>query len=186
MRCRTETIPPIASFCFQMSSLDISKAGNSLWLVKVPKYVADKWDSAPGCLEVGKIKVTNTPGRKPEISLNLSEAVLCLEGDKNKEPIPKSFKLDVSQFTGQTMGALSEQKVPYNADAVVQESDKLVIQGKISQKLECRPIGDKVINIIVIFTYNILIDCCFLDLYGFEKRSHKESSHPHKTSAKVR
>lgn len=127
-----------------MSSLDISKAGNALWLVKVPKYVADKWDSAPGSLEVGKIKVTNTPGKRPEISLNLSEAVLCLDDEKN-EPIPKSFKLDVSHFTGQTMGVLSEQRMPYNPEAVVQESDKLAVQGKISQKLECRPIGDKVI-----------------------------------------
>jgi transcription initiation factor TFIIF subunit beta len=129
-----------------MSSLDISKAGNALWLVKVPKYIADKWDSAPNSLEVGKIKVTNTPGKRPDISLNLSEAVLCLENDKNTEPIPKSFKLDVSHFTGQTMGVLSEHRVPYNPDAVVQETDKLAIQGKISQKLECRPISDQVID----------------------------------------
>lgn len=132
-------------------SLDISKAGSSLWLVKVPKYVADKWDNAPGSLEVGKIKVTNTPGKRPDISLNLSEAVLCLEGEKNSEPIPKSFKLDVSQFAGQTMGVLSEQRMPFNPDAVVQEGDKLAIQGKISQKLECRPIGDKVISTLVLF-----------------------------------
>lgn len=133
------------------SSLDISKAGNSLWLVKVPKYVADKWDNAPGSLEVGKIKVTNTPGKRPEISLNLSEAVLCLESEKNSEPIPKSFKLDVSQFAGQTMGVLSEHRTPFNPDAVVQEGDKLAIQGKISQKLECRPIGDKVYNMLLLF-----------------------------------
>lgn len=129
--------------------LDISKAGNSLWLVKVPKYVADKWDSCPSSLEVGKIKVVNTPGKKPEISLNLSEALLCLENEKDKEPIPKSFKLDASQFAGQTIGVLSEHKVPYNPDAVVQEPDKLAILGKISQKLECRPIGDQVIRIIL-------------------------------------
>lgn len=145
-----------------MSSLDISKAGNALWLVKVPKYIADKWDSAPSSLEVGKIKVTNTPGKRPDISLNLSEAVLCLESDKSTEPIPKSFKLDVSQFTGQTMGVLSEQRVPYNPDAVVQETDKLAIQGKISQKLECRPIGDQVID-----TFFFLIECFFFFLRYF-------------------
>lgn len=133
------------------SSLDISKAGNALWLVKVPKYIADKWDNAPSSLEVGKIKVINTPGKKPDISLHLSEAVLCLENEKNSEPIPKSFKLDVSHFTGQTMGVLSEHRVPFNPDAVVQESDKLAIQGKISQKLECRPIGDKVICMIFLY-----------------------------------
>lgn len=131
--------------------LDISKAGNALWLVKVPKYVADKWDNAPSSLEVGKIKVTNTPGKRPDITLQLSEAVLCLENEKNSEPIPKSFKLDVSQFAGQTMGVLSEHRTPYNPDAVVQEADKLAIIGKISQKLECRPIGDQVMRIILMF-----------------------------------
>ncbi|CAI6344852.1 unnamed protein product [Macrosiphum euphorbiae] len=126
-------------------SLDVSKAGNALWLVKVPKYVADKWDNAPGSLDVGKIKVTNTiPGKRPDISLHLSEAVLCLDGEKNNEPIPKSFKLDVSHFTSQTMVALSEHRMSYNPDAVVQETDRLAILGKISQKLECRPIGDQV------------------------------------------
>lgn len=142
-------------------SLDTSKAGNSLWLVKVPKYVADKWDNAPGSLEVGKIKVINTPGKRPDISLHLSEAVLCLEGEKNSEPIPKSFKLDVSQFTGQTMGVLSEHRVPYNPDAVVQEADKLAVQGKISQKLECRPISDQVIvKIFLCNAFNLLIENC--------------------------
>lgn len=140
----------------QMSSggspLDISKAGNALWLVKVPKYVADKWDNAPNSLEVGKIKVTNTPGKRPDISLHLSEAVLCLDGEKNSEPIPKSFKLDVSQFAGQTMGVLSEHRTPYNPDAVMQEPDKLAIVGKISQKLECRPIGDQVTGIVIILS----------------------------------
>ena len=129
-------------------SLDVSKAGNALWLVKVPKYVADKWDNAPGSLDMGKIKVTNTPGKRPDISLHLSEAILCLEGEKNNEPIPKSFKLDVSHFTSQTMVALSEHKMPYNPDAVIQETDRLAVLGKISQKLECRPTGDQVISII--------------------------------------
>lgn len=137
-------------------SLDMSKSGNALWLVKVPKYVADKWDNAPSSLEVGKIKVANTPGKRPDISLHLSEAVLCLDGEKNNEPIPKSFKLDVSHFSSQTMVALSEHRMSYNPDAVVQETDKLAIQGKISQKLECRPIGDKVSNQYIILYFMFL------------------------------
>lgn len=133
------------------SPVDISKAGNALWLVKVPKYIADKWDSTPNSLEVGKIKVINTPGKKLDISLYLSEAVLCVDGDgeKSNELIPKSFKLDISQFTGQTMGVLSEQTIPYTPDAIVQEPDKLAILGKISQKLECRPIGDQVNDMVI-------------------------------------
>lgn len=160
------------------NTLDVSNATTSLWLVKVPKYVADKWDNAPGSLEVGKIKVTKHTGKRPDISLHLSEAVLCLENEKNNEPIPKSFKLDVSHFSGQTMGVLSEFSMPYNPDAVVQETDKLCVEGKISQKLECRPIGDQVTTsecnllFMLYFTFNINF---YSGLHGFEKRSNKES-----------
>lgn len=129
------------------SSLDTTKALNPLWLVKVPKYIADKWDSAPGGLEVGKIKIVNIPGKKSDLSLHLSEALLCMDSEKNSEPIPKSFKLDSKPIPGQTMGVLSEQRMPYDSDAVVQEPDKLAMQGKIIKKLECRPIGDQVIII---------------------------------------
>ena len=28
--------------------LDLSNAGRGVWLVKVPKYIAERWESAPG------------------------------------------------------------------------------------------------------------------------------------------
>lgn len=169
-------------------SLDMSKAGNAIWLVKVPKYVADKWDNAPGSLDVGKIKVTNTPGKRPDISLHLSEAVLCLEGEKNNEPIPKSFKLDVSHFSSQTMVALSEHRMPYNPDAVVQETDRLAILGKISQKLECRPIGDQVIVKYYLYKFFVIMipQWLYSGLYGFKKTSYTKSTYSNQTSSKVR
>lgn len=38
--------------------LDLSNAGRGVWLVKVPKYIASKWEKAPGHLEVGKLKIS--------------------------------------------------------------------------------------------------------------------------------
>lgn len=38
--------------------LDLSNAGRGVWLVKVPKYIANKWEKAPGNVEVGKLKIT--------------------------------------------------------------------------------------------------------------------------------
>jgi TFIIF, beta subunit N-terminus len=32
--------------------LDLSNAGRGVWLVKVPKYVATRWEKAPGNIEV--------------------------------------------------------------------------------------------------------------------------------------
>lgn len=38
--------------------LDLSNANRGVWLVKVPKYVANRWEKAPNDMEVGKLKIT--------------------------------------------------------------------------------------------------------------------------------
>lgn len=38
--------------------LDLSNAGRGVWLVKVPKYIANRWEKAPGDIEVGKLKIS--------------------------------------------------------------------------------------------------------------------------------
>lgn len=38
--------------------LDLSNAKRGVWLVKVPKYVANRWEKAPSDMEVGKLKIT--------------------------------------------------------------------------------------------------------------------------------
>ena len=36
--------------------LDVSNAGRGVWLVKVPKFIADRWSKADPSSEVGKLK----------------------------------------------------------------------------------------------------------------------------------
>ena len=38
-------------------SVDVTRAGRGVWLVKVPKYIANRWDKAPSTLEAGKLKI---------------------------------------------------------------------------------------------------------------------------------
>lgn len=38
--------------------LDLGHADRGVWLVKVPKYIANKWDRAPGNIEVAKLRIT--------------------------------------------------------------------------------------------------------------------------------
>lgn len=84
--------------------LDLSNAGRGVWLVKVPKYIANKWEKAPGNIDVGKLKITRIPGQKTQVSLTLTDAVMALEP---LEKIPKDHRLDVSQVTKQTLGVFS-------------------------------------------------------------------------------
>ncbi|CAD1477577.1 unnamed protein product [Heterotrigona itama] len=86
--------------------LDLSNAGRGVWLVKVPKYIANKWEKAPGNIEVGKLKITKNPGQKAEVSLKLSEAVLALK-EAGEEEIPKQHRLDVTTVTKQMLGVFS-------------------------------------------------------------------------------
>lgn len=38
--------------------LDVVNANRGVWLVKVPKYMAQKWQSAKAMSEIGRLKIT--------------------------------------------------------------------------------------------------------------------------------
>ncbi|OWR50634.1 general transcription factor IIF subunit 2 [Danaus plexippus] len=120
--------------------LDLSNTGRGVWLVKVPKYIANKWDKASGDIEVGKLKISRVPGQRAQVQLSLSEAVLCLN-EPGEQALPKEHRLDVSNVTRQSLGVFSHA-VPSNTDTVVPESEKLYMEGRIVQKLECKPYAD--------------------------------------------
>ncbi|XP_073843116.1 transcription factor TFIIFbeta [Musca autumnalis] len=131
--------------------LDLSNAGRGVWLVKVPKYIAQKWEKAPSNMDVGKLRISKTPGQKAQVSLSLSQAVVKLDP---QEEIPTEHILDVSVVTKQTLGVFSHMVPPESAGSSgsskdtsssassTQGSEKLYMEGRIVQKLECRPIAD--------------------------------------------
>lgn len=86
--------------------LDLSNSGRGVWLVKVPKYIANKWEKAPGNIDVGKLKISRTPGQKTQVQLYLSEGVLCLK-EPGEQNIPKVHRLDVYNVTHQSLGVFS-------------------------------------------------------------------------------
>lgn len=92
--------------------LDLSNAGRGVWLVKVPKYIANKWEKASGTTEVGKLKISKQHGQKAQVSLTLSDAVINLDPH---ERIPKEHRLDVSVVTKQTLGVFSHMIRKWNA-----------------------------------------------------------------------
>lgn len=83
--------------------LDLSNAGRGVWLVKVPKYLASKWDKLSGS-DVGKLRISKQPGQKAQVSLLLDD---CVNKIDPEEPIPKHHHLDVTVVTKQTLGVFS-------------------------------------------------------------------------------
>lgn len=85
--------------------LDLSNTGRGVWLVKIPKYIANKWEMAPGPNgEVGKLKIVKQQHQKAQVMLSLSDAVINLDP---KKLIPREHRLDVSDVTKQTLGVFS-------------------------------------------------------------------------------
>ncbi|XP_037078085.1 general transcription factor IIF subunit 2-like [Pollicipes pollicipes] len=121
----------------QEHSVDCSNAARGVWLVKVPKYISERWQAAPGNIEVGRLKIVKASGQKPSVSFSLSEAVMAME----REPIPKEHRFAISNVGGQTLGVFS-LTTPSDSDAVVPEQETLAIEGKVIQRAECRPLGD--------------------------------------------
>lgn len=119
--------------------LDLSNAGRGVWLVKVPKYIANKWEKAPGNIEVGKLKISKQVGQKAQVSLTLSDAVISID---TGEDIPREHKLDVSVVTKQTLGVFSHSVPTTGREDAAPEGEKLFMEGRIVQRLECRPLGD--------------------------------------------
>ena len=47
----------MSSISHTEKDLDLANADRGVWLVKVPKYIANRWEKAPGDIEVGKLKI---------------------------------------------------------------------------------------------------------------------------------
>ncbi|KAJ1523775.1 hypothetical protein ONE63_001608 [Megalurothrips usitatus] len=120
--------------------LDLSNASRGVWLVKVPKYISQKWEKSAGNVEVGKLRISKSAGQKAAVTLALSDNLVAQDGGQST--IPKDHRLTVQIVERQTLGVFSHSS-PSNLDAVVPDSEKLCLEGKIQQKLECRPYADK-------------------------------------------
>ena len=58
--------------------VELTHTNRGVWLVKVPKYISDRWEKAPANTEVGKLKIKKVNGSKPEVNFTLADAV-CAE-----------------------------------------------------------------------------------------------------------
>ena len=47
--------------------LDLANSTRGVWLVKVPKYISDRWEKAAPDTEVGKLRIKKIPGAKHEV-----------------------------------------------------------------------------------------------------------------------
>ena len=137
--------------------LDLTNSNRGVWLVKVPKYMADRWESSESPGVLGKLKIARKAGQKPSVSFTLDDKLVNIVATPAADVIPKEHKFVVSTVLGHTLAVFSH--LQGDPDATVPIPDKQSLEGKVVQRAECRPIQ-------VIFTGMILQQQYVLDSIG--------------------
>jgi len=105
-----------------------AKQNTGVWLVKVPKYLAQQWAKAPGRGEVGKIRIGKNQG-KAEVSFTLNEDLTVIDcSGGSTVSAPREHPFTMQTVGGQTLAVFTETS-----------SDKIALEGVVVQRAECRP-----------------------------------------------
>ena len=153
--------------------VDISNGSRGVWLVKVPKYIAERWENAAenGQRDAGSLKIQQRPHQKPLVSFTLSDNLAKATDNpdiEQKTAIPKEYNFQMSQLATQTLEVFTHTSN--------ESGDKLALEGKVGHRAECRPINNKV-SLPCKNSSNLYLTILLkmLDLHGLEKRFHCSS-----------
>jgi len=114
--------------------VDCANASRGVWLVKVPKYIANIWDKAAPLSEAGRISIMKGVAGKTEIKFRVSNVP-----PEDKLPVDHQFL--ISNIQNQSLAVYSQPKA-VNEDGVDCGIGKIFLEGHVVQKGECRPSGE--------------------------------------------
>lgn len=122
--------------------VDLTAAGRGVWLIKVPKYLSEKWEKASGSCEVGKLRIAQPqfPNQKTKVMYTLNEQLAKPDpGSVNTTPREHNFVL--TGISSQNLSVISHTPCPPNPDNPMEKpADNLAFEGKVTQRAECKPI----------------------------------------------
>jgi len=134
--------------------LDLTNSSRDVWLVKVPKYISDRFAKAGPNADVGKLIIKRTPGMRADVTFTLADSICApitgiseqeslnlVRNSSTSQAIPKDHKFKISSIASQTLGAFSF--TPGDKEVHPPVSDKIQIEGKVVQRAECTPLGGK-------------------------------------------
>lgn len=140
----------------ETSDLNLKYASRGVWLVKVPKYMSECWKKAKPGDEVGQV-VINTmrqasdPKPAVDVSFRINEQLANMSPE-NATKIPTEHKFvmkkDGRKDLPLSLTILSTEPVTDPVAASASGSQqfteyKAAIEGRVIDKAECRPTGDK-------------------------------------------
>ncbi|KAK7486275.1 hypothetical protein BaRGS_00022445 [Batillaria attramentaria] len=119
----------------EAKDVDVTAAGRGVWLVKVPKYLAERWEDAEGT-DVGVMRITRSKGsgQKPDVIFTSSDSVMANSKAKSVSVIPRQHKFALTGVGNQNLTVFSKPQTG--------GQDRIAIEGKVMQRAECLPIAD--------------------------------------------
>ncbi|XP_038051037.1 general transcription factor IIF subunit 2-like [Patiria miniata] len=123
------------------ATIDISGCNNGLWLVKVPKYISERWEKADDSGEIGKIKVGQRFG-KPDIHFSMKRDLASMKLKEDDTGMPTENKFQVLSASDRTLMVFSEEVEHETSEQGEASKADLAIEGKVASRLECRPLVD--------------------------------------------
>ncbi|CAD7704678.1 unnamed protein product [Ostreobium quekettii] len=95
--------------------MDAARAGDEVWVLKVPNYVVEAWNNAPK-MPVGTLIVEDVPGQDPKLKMELVGSLA--------QPLPKRYDM------------MSEDNCALQVFS--QEGDKISVKGQVEMKLDAK------------------------------------------------
>nr|XP_011433679.2 general transcription factor IIF subunit 2 [Crassostrea gigas] len=131
-------------------NVDLAAAGRGVWLVKVPKYLQERWEKNKSTkTEVGKMRITRSrfPGQKPKVTFTIDEELA--KGSPGEMPIPREHNMILTGLGNQNLVVFSQTPVTVKQESSsgsvdVVASDRIAVEGKVIQRADCQP--DKTIS----------------------------------------
>jgi transcription initiation factor TFIIF subunit beta len=151
--------------------MDLDNAQRGVWLVKVPKWLSDRWESSAEGTDLGKVRIARRPNQKPVVSFTLTDELAAARakgqdqehevgeghvmslGRTNKE-VPKEHHFIVQPVAAQALAVFSHTSSAKTDSAgagggdepeplLPPGPDRLALEGKVVQRAECRPTSDE-------------------------------------------
>lgn len=139
------------------SKVDCSRAAQEVWLVKVPKYLAEAWKSSdtPSAI-VGTIRIPLASSANQSVRFELSEQLAAARGGGSVD-IPREHRMVMSDVAArQSMGLFSETypedtttdfakegEDAANAAVAPPVIERVAFEGRVAKRADCRPIENR-------------------------------------------
>jgi len=120
--------------------IDVTNASRGVWLVKVPKFLKERWNEGSSNADVGRLKITTTriagqkSAKSPAITYSMDSAMA------EQYKLPKEHKF-ITHDIKQSLAVFSLPKGE-DGESIAASGTAVSLEGQVIQKFECQPVMD--------------------------------------------